>query len=1289
MAGVAIVVFSDLVDSTALLAQLGDDRMDEVRRAHVQDVTGVVSASGGRVIKTLGDGAMASFESALGALRAAAGIQSSVERLDAARGQIGIAARVGVAAGEPISDGDDLHGMAVVIAARLCSAAGTSEVLVQDLVASLVASRDGLSLGEPQSYQLKGVPLPVRAAGLRWRELAAADAARAALAAEETAGDGAQSPASEAPLADPRPPDGVPLPRMLAAYTQEPLIGREREVGLLRDATTAKAGRRAALVLGEPGIGKTRHAAAAASEAHAQGAVVALARCPPEANIAFEPWVRAIGELARAGADGWRSELATAAGSELAALVPELSGYAAVSETVGAGEIAAAEGARYRLLSGIGAALGYAAGDAPLYVVLDDAHWCDQASAQALAHLLENAPSEQLVLIVTARERELARGHPVSRVLSDLRRTRDLTELRLEGLDAGGLAALVAARVGRAITPRLAARLQARTAGNPFFAAELALDLDERGVLREGEALDATPVPDAVTDLVEERLERLDPITERLLVAAAAIGPSARVSLAARAAGLSDEGSERAVSEALTERLVDEVDSARPTIVFPHAVIREALTARSEGAGRSRLHLAIAEALEEDPEAEPAELARHYGLAVAIAGPEHAIAAYQAAALVAAEEHDHEQAAAQLHTALNLIPESDPAARAPLLLELGEQRLLAADLPLARAAFRAAGDAARTIGDTNALALAALGYAGGDIAFGYETGSDDPSTEALLREGLEALGDDDPRLALRMIFRLAISLGVTDDDEVFPALVRRARDLDGRLGDAESQVLARYVEWYGRMCRGPDPLRVLDGWPEAVIEMSAVAEGCDREDLLFRAVQTCVYAHWTLGQMAECDQAIERAAKSAERLGSPRFTWEIDANRASRMIDQGDRAGAEALLHRAGATLRRLRPDLQMVVELAALLQIRWIYDAETAAARGVWEALAVAVPQGVVSAVITLAAALDGDHETARRRLASLHAEGYEHLRRADCHVPWGVCALALTATLSGDRAAGERLRPLLEPLRPYVIQIVPIMFLGYIVEWHIGRLETLAGDFEAAVGELRAAVARADNLGFVWLNGWTRVDLAVALDRRGDPGDHEEALAVLAEGEQIAERYAMRWIQKQAAIARAELEGRPQPAPAPAGKQGRPVRALAARTGRRALAAMVRGQDDEALERRFSEPRRQRALLRAAARGFQPAHSDGFCGVIAYELQPFAIESPPDAPWRWAIEVDSVGGRARVLEPAPLEAAVTIHAGLAEWVRVSAGVENAITAMAAGRFSVEGDVILASRLEAMFGAG
>jgi SCP-2 sterol transfer family len=110
---------------------------------------------------------------------------------------------------------------------------------------------------------------------------------------------------------------------------------------------------------------------------------------------------------------------------------------------------------------------------------------------------------------------------------------------------------------------------------------------------------------------------------------------------------------------------------------------------------------------------------------------------------------------------------------------------------------------------------------------------------------------------------------------------------------------------------------------------------------------------------------------------------------------------------------------------------------------------------------------------------------------------------------------------------------------------------------------------------------------------------------------------------------------------------------------------------------------------LSEACGAGFQPAHSGGFCGTIAYELEPYAIEAPPEAPWRWAIEVDSKAGHARLVEPAPLEAALTIHAGLAEWVRVSAGVQQAVTAMTVGHHSVEGDLILAARLETMFGAG
>ena len=159
--GIAIVLFSDLVDSTAMLARLGDDEMARIVRTHLGDVTAAVMETGGRVVKFIGDGAMATFSSGLGALKAAATIQASVQRLDAAEGGIGLAARVGVSAGEPIADDGDLTGMAVVIAARLCGAAGSGHVLVQDVVRSLVASRDGMTFDPSEPLMLKGIPEPV------------------------------------------------------------------------------------------------------------------------------------------------------------------------------------------------------------------------------------------------------------------------------------------------------------------------------------------------------------------------------------------------------------------------------------------------------------------------------------------------------------------------------------------------------------------------------------------------------------------------------------------------------------------------------------------------------------------------------------------------------------------------------------------------------------------------------------------------------------------------------------------------------------------------------------------------------------------------------------------------------------------------------------------------------------------------------------------------------------------------------------------------------------------------
>ena len=239
----------------------------------------------------------------------------------------------------------------------------------------------------------------------------------------------------------------------------------------------------------------------------------------------------------------------------------------------------------------------------------------------------------------------------------------------------------------------------------------------------------------------------------------------------------------------------------------------------------------------------------------------------------------------------------------------------------------------------------------------------------------------------------------------------------------------------------------------------------------------------------------------------------------------------------------------------------------------------------------MTWAAAIDGDYDTVRRRLESQLTEGLDALRRPDIHVPPELCMLALGATISGDRSAGARLRPLFEGLRPYVIQGLPIILHGHLAQWHIGRLELLAGRPEAAVDELRAAVARADALDLMWLTGWTRVDLATALHRRDGPGDSEAARTMLAEGQELAEGHGMRWVIHQAAVARAELEGHEPPSAVAAAERARPIRAAhgphgppcagreSSRPGRRGARAPL-----------LRAPSTTCAAARAGARPFSP---------------------------------------------------------------------------------------------------
>jgi class 3 adenylate cyclase len=144
------VLFTDIVDSTAKMADLGDRRWRELLHEHHDEVRRQLVRFRGIEIDTAGDGFFARFDGPARAIQCALAITAAVQ-------QIGIQARAGLHTGEcEVADGK-LVGIAVSIGARIAAKAAPNEVLVSSTVKDLVAG-SGLSFDERGAFNLKGVP---------------------------------------------------------------------------------------------------------------------------------------------------------------------------------------------------------------------------------------------------------------------------------------------------------------------------------------------------------------------------------------------------------------------------------------------------------------------------------------------------------------------------------------------------------------------------------------------------------------------------------------------------------------------------------------------------------------------------------------------------------------------------------------------------------------------------------------------------------------------------------------------------------------------------------------------------------------------------------------------------------------------------------------------------------------------------------------------------------------------------------------------------------------------------
>jgi len=160
------IMFTDIVDSTAMTARLGDARAVEMIRAHDALVRRALKDKSGREVKHTGDGIMACFDDTTAAVECARSIQQAFDAFNLASSEK-LKVRVGLDVGEPVADSNDLFGTTVQMAARLCQAAEPETILVSDAVRDLVQKDfEPVELG---ARALKGFAQPVAMYAVEWR----------------------------------------------------------------------------------------------------------------------------------------------------------------------------------------------------------------------------------------------------------------------------------------------------------------------------------------------------------------------------------------------------------------------------------------------------------------------------------------------------------------------------------------------------------------------------------------------------------------------------------------------------------------------------------------------------------------------------------------------------------------------------------------------------------------------------------------------------------------------------------------------------------------------------------------------------------------------------------------------------------------------------------------------------------------------------------------------------------------------------------------------------------------
>ncbi|HLZ71052.1 MAG TPA: AAA family ATPase [Dehalococcoidia bacterium] len=877
-----------------------------------------------------------------------------------------------------------------------------------------------------------------------------------------------------------------------------PFVGRQQELtALLARLDAAAAGEGGVVLLaGAPGPGKTRLLGELGERAAALGWLVLAGRADDGAGLPpYLPFSEALRGYIRACPDDELRHRLGRAAAEVALLVPELADRL---PDLPPRPAISPEHERYRLFENVCdllLALAQGTESRGLLLLLDDLHWADKPSLLLLQHLARRLAGARLLLVGAFRREDLGGEHPLLDVLAVLRREALGESVDLTALADDEAAQLTAALAGVAPAVEVAATIQRRSEGNPFFLGELVRHLQRDGI----DLTDAQPaterwrLPAGVREVIGRRLARLSAAAQSALQSGAVLGDGFAFAELRETCGIEEEPLLDTLDVLAAAGLLRE---AGPGYQFGHALIRETVYAGLSLPRRERLHRRAAEALERLYSANlvphVAALASHWRLAGAVGDAAKALAYTRQAAQQAETVFAWEVAAAHWQAALAAVeagPPLTPLERCELLLALGQAQYRSGELSLSRRSYWQAAASAREASEAVPLARAALGY--GEFA-----GSSDATANqiALLEEALGQLPEKD-RWRVRVIGLLVESLpwSVPPELERADALSREAVALARQLEDPAALAYALRQRHWQLLNASPTAER-----RDIATEMCAIAEKIGDLVLLEYGERFKLMNALEGGDIVAVDQAIAHLTTLAERAHDGYFLPQIAAFQAMSALldgrfDETRRLVAAAEDSRFGDAANA---PLLGWVRRNVLITINQLLGDDPAMLEEATEGVRLTATPQLVQASLLFASR--GQHSEARSTLTEVINSNYGGMRRSGA---WSfmLTRLAQVCATIADRGLAVEFRQQLPPFSGRTAMFMWGFVCTGAVDHYLGLLDATLQDWDAAERHFQSALALNERMAARPFLAQTQREYAAMLLRRGRRADVPRARELL----------------------------------------------------------------------------------------------------------------------------------------------------------------------------------------------